>query len=693
MKMQDLSEAMATGVVPVVKGYGLTLKDTGAALATYGDLNIRGAKAGTELRMAVQALAVPAAAGKTELASLGLTTKSLSQDMQSGGLLKALDDLNTRFKANGITAKNEGAVITELFGKKAGAGLALLLENMDRVQSKYPALTKGANNFNKAWEATQATPQQKWKELTAGFQAAAVNFGTEMLPAFTKAAGFADHILTDLNGSKGAWKDVAIGAGGLAALFTGKKLVSGIESAFQTGETALRGIGKLFNIPSLSGLGKNAGQIAGADAAASGLSAVGGAADGAAGALGRLATTAGEGGLPGVLPGGKPGGKPAAAGEEAAVAAEDAAAVGIGSKIAAGLGKSIGPMIAVAIADSVLHSIPSGPGGKNWFDNPFGMPGPTQHASSHNYLTSFSPYERDISRGFSQISQMFTDPWDAIFGTGKPAAPKPKDWTSVLGDSATYGRLPPPPPSSAPQSPAAIQQSGLGAASAMRFGGGTTDATPARTAAVPAAQSMDLLGGAGHPGTVKIPAPLTSGLDAAKAKVQSDINAINSVMSGMKAKGVKIPAPDLSAMDTAKAKLQADLSGINSELSKVTGKPSKVGAPDLSALDAAKGKAVADAGQIMSGLQSALQKTVKASAPDISAYRGAIGPAEADGQAVSAGFAAGIMAGEGAAVAAAAGCRSCCRRRDGGGPEQAFPVQGDGGDRQGHLRRVRQGHH
>ena len=79
-----------------------------------------------------------------------------------------------------------------------------------------------------------------------------------MLPAFTKAAGFADHILTDLNGSKGAWKDVAIGAGGLAALFTGKKLVSGIESAFQTGETALRGIGKLFNIPGLSNIGKGA---------------------------------------------------------------------------------------------------------------------------------------------------------------------------------------------------------------------------------------------------------------------------------------------------------------------------------------------------------------------------------------------------------------------------------------------------
>ena len=243
MKMQDLAEAFGTGAVAVVKGYGLNIKDVGAALATFGDNNIRGAKAGTDLRMAVQSLAVPAASAKTELSKLGLTSNTLAKDMQSGGLLKALDDLQGRFTKNGITAKNEGQVITDLFGKKAGVGLSLLMEQMDRLQSKYPQLTKNANDFNKAWEATQATPQQKWKELTAGFQAAAVNFGTEMLPAFTKAAGFADHILTDLNGSKGAWKDVAIGAGGLAALFTGKKLVSGIESAFQTGETAFAGSG------------------------------------------------------------------------------------------------------------------------------------------------------------------------------------------------------------------------------------------------------------------------------------------------------------------------------------------------------------------------------------------------------------------------------------------------------------------
>ncbi|HEV2254385.1 MAG TPA: phage tail tape measure protein, partial [Streptosporangiaceae bacterium] len=126
MHMQDLAEAMGTGVVPVVKGYGLSLDDVGASLATFGDLNIRGAKAGTDLRMAVQSLSVPAKDGKAQLQAWGQSSNVLAKDMEQGGLIKALDHLNTLFHANGITAKNEGQVITDMFGKKAGVGLAVL---------------------------------------------------------------------------------------------------------------------------------------------------------------------------------------------------------------------------------------------------------------------------------------------------------------------------------------------------------------------------------------------------------------------------------------------------------------------------------------------------------------------------------------------------------------------------------------
>ena len=42
---------MPLSVVVVAKQFGLSLNDVGSALATFGDNNIRGAKAGTEFKL------------------------------------------------------------------------------------------------------------------------------------------------------------------------------------------------------------------------------------------------------------------------------------------------------------------------------------------------------------------------------------------------------------------------------------------------------------------------------------------------------------------------------------------------------------------------------------------------------------------------------------------------------------------
>ena len=147
MKMQDLAEAFGSGLLATVKGFGLSLKDVGAALDVFGDNNIRGAHAATDLRMAVQALAVPAATGKAQLQSMGLSMTSLADTMRQHGLLATLEELQARFKATGVTASEQGQVITEILGKKAGVGLALLMEQMDRLKSKYPDITDGAEQL------------------------------------------------------------------------------------------------------------------------------------------------------------------------------------------------------------------------------------------------------------------------------------------------------------------------------------------------------------------------------------------------------------------------------------------------------------------------------------------------------------------------------------------------------------------
>jgi cell wall-associated NlpC family hydrolase len=82
----------------------------------------------------------------------------------------------------------------------------------------------------------------------------------------------------------------------------------------------------------------------------------------------------------------------------AAGAAEAGGAASLWSKLAPGA-RLVGGTLAIAlVVDAILKGTPSGPGGKNWFDNPFGMPGPNDKKSANNWLTSWSPYETFITK-------------------------------------------------------------------------------------------------------------------------------------------------------------------------------------------------------------------------------------------------------------------------------------------------------
>lgn len=186
MQMQDLADAFSTGLLANVKSYGLSITDVGAALAVFGDNNIRGAAAATDLRMAVQAMAVPAKAGADQLAAMGMSTTQMAKDMQSGGLLKALEDLKAHMDAAKVSTKEQGQVLTTVFGKKAGGGILVLYDQLDRLKSKYPDLTKGANNFGSAWEQTKSTIQQQFNDIRSGADALGVRLGQALLPQLSK---------------------------------------------------------------------------------------------------------------------------------------------------------------------------------------------------------------------------------------------------------------------------------------------------------------------------------------------------------------------------------------------------------------------------------------------------------------------------------------------------------------------------
>jgi TP901 family phage tail tape measure protein len=196
MTMQNLADAFSNGLLAVGKQYGVTLKDVSAALATFGDNNIRGSEAATYLRMSIMDLTKQSQKGEFALSQIGLATGQLKRDLETGGLNKALTDLHDHLDKAGITGTKVGSVLVDAFTKKSSAPLAVLLGQFDRLQSKYAALQGMGAQFDSAWAARQKTAAQNFADLTAAFDSFKIVLGDTVIPVITKFTGVLTEALT-----------------------------------------------------------------------------------------------------------------------------------------------------------------------------------------------------------------------------------------------------------------------------------------------------------------------------------------------------------------------------------------------------------------------------------------------------------------------------------------------------------------
>jgi TP901 family phage tail tape measure protein len=190
MTMQNLADALGTGVLAIAKQYGATLDDVGAALATFGDNNIRGSEAATYLRMSIMDLTKQSKVGAAALLKIGITSGELGKDMQTGGLNKALLDLKSHLDKAHITGTQVGMVLEEAFTKKSSAPLAVLLGEMDRFESKYPDMQRGAKGFGDAWQSTLNQLTTKFDRVKASLEAAFIGLGHMLEPVAAKIMDF-----------------------------------------------------------------------------------------------------------------------------------------------------------------------------------------------------------------------------------------------------------------------------------------------------------------------------------------------------------------------------------------------------------------------------------------------------------------------------------------------------------------------
>lgn len=188
MRMQDLAEAMGTGVLATAKTFGLGLKDVGAALAVFGDNNIRGAEGATKLRMAISLMGAPTQAAAKALATIGLASSDLADAMRGpDGLVGAMQLLQDHLVGSGKDATEQAQILSEAFGGGRTAGaIMILLQQLDRLKTKEAEVADGAKKFPSAWEQTQKTLNVQLDKFHAALDAAAISMGTKLLPYATK---------------------------------------------------------------------------------------------------------------------------------------------------------------------------------------------------------------------------------------------------------------------------------------------------------------------------------------------------------------------------------------------------------------------------------------------------------------------------------------------------------------------------
>lgn len=188
LHMQDLVEALSTGVVPAAKGAGLGLRDVGAALDILTQRGIPAEQAGTRLRQTFAFMEKSSASAQKALESIGITQNELGEDMHKpDGLLVAVEDLKKHLDDSGKSAVEQNRTLLAAFGGgRSAAAIQVLVQNVGDLNDQYkklPEATQAVERFGSAWATFQQTDPQKLARDQQEVNTALIELGKDVLPA------------------------------------------------------------------------------------------------------------------------------------------------------------------------------------------------------------------------------------------------------------------------------------------------------------------------------------------------------------------------------------------------------------------------------------------------------------------------------------------------------------------------------
>ncbi|MGW0764651.1 phage tail tape measure protein [Streptomyces sp. NPDC002676] len=229
MTMEQFTEALASGILPTAKTFGLSLTQVGAALALFTDEGVPAADAATRLRMSISLLGAPSGAAEKQLHKIHLTGLQLANAMRSkDGLIGAIQLLKDHLDASGLSAAQQSQILSRAFGGgRSSAGILSMISNLDVMKKKQDQVNGSTGKYADAVKAQRRTAEAQWKRLKSALETGSVRLGTALLPPLTNFVGYINNKVVPAAEKIGSHLGDFIPMGKLKAEFSSAESVVG----------------------------------------------------------------------------------------------------------------------------------------------------------------------------------------------------------------------------------------------------------------------------------------------------------------------------------------------------------------------------------------------------------------------------------------------------------------------------------
>lgn len=170
---------------------GMSIQETVAALAAFDNAGVKGSDAGTALKTMLSRLTPTTTKAATEMEKYGL------KFVKANGEFVSMRQVAARLqKGLGKLSDSErSAALETIFGSDARRAASILMRTGAKGIAKYEKATRDQTKTQEMANSAMEGAKGAWENLKGSAETAAIQVGTKLLPAFTKAAkGGADFI-------------------------------------------------------------------------------------------------------------------------------------------------------------------------------------------------------------------------------------------------------------------------------------------------------------------------------------------------------------------------------------------------------------------------------------------------------------------------------------------------------------------